>query len=128
MLMSSSFLRPQMITLNFSRTPNNQLLTQKFDTKNRFWGIYKYQTTKSHTYTKFQTANKHSSTYTLTHLSLYSCIHRNYQSKMTNISLVNSLSKATFLLRLFRKRNTWDKYYELHLFQFKWNRNHSIPK
>ena len=36
--------------------------------------------------------------------------------------------KAAFLLRLFRKKNAWNKHSELHLFQFKWNRNHSIPE
>ena len=43
-------------------------------------------------------------------------------------ALKNVQSKAGFLLRLFRKRNTWNKYLELHLFQLKWNRNHSIPE
>ena len=33
------------------------------------------------------------------------------------------LSKTAFLLRLFRKGNSWNKYEELHLFQFKWNRD-----
>ena len=35
--------------------------------------------------------------------------------------------KAAFLLRVLRKKNTWNKYSEPHLFQLKWNRNHSIP-
>ena len=36
------------------------------------------------------------------------------------------LTEAAFLLRLFRKRYSWNKYSKLHLFQFKWNRKHSV--
>ena len=36
------------------------------------------------------------------------------------------LTEAAFLLRLFRKRYSWSKYSKLHLFQFRWNRKHSI--
>ena len=36
------------------------------------------------------------------------------------------LTEAAFFLRLFRKRNSWNKYSKLHLFQFNWNRKHSI--
>ena len=34
-------------------------------------------------------------------------------------------NKAAYLLRLFRKRNTCNKFFKLHLFQLKWNRNKS---
>ena len=35
-------------------------------------------------------------------------------------------NKTKFLLKLFRKRNNENRHPEFHLFQFKWNRNHSI--
>ena len=43
-------------------------------------------------------------------------------------SCVDSRVLRLHSLRLLSKRNTWNKYSELHLFQFKWNRNHSIPE
>ena len=36
--------------------------------------------------------------------------------------------KIAFLLRLLRNTNSWNKYSELHLFQFKWKRDHWIPE
>ena len=39
------------------------------------------------------------------------------------------LSRIAFLLlRLFRNGNSWNKFYELHLLQFKWNRNLPIAE
>ena len=35
-------------------------------------------------------------------------------------------TQTAFLLKLFRKRNNGNNHSELHLFQFKWNRNHSV--